>query len=832
VITDRYLQSHHLCYALNNRGRLFICRPSTVDLVLPDFAPLDKVQRINEILGTTSEPAPTRPERIPPTPEGNEQEFNVLLNSLTLSLHHVKTETDTAMRYVRQTYKSVYQLLKHKDPVRTTSVFTPDIAQMLFNTDDPTYAELYATHKLLADDRTHFVPDPTRHVETATFLVRAYRDVLLVTRVGNWVRESSKELEAFLDKSRKLISLSRSLPNVRTPTKLDVPVPSELYFNGNDRYIIEFIVGYVTGRRGFIPTDLLALTPLIMNRTGMYPSDVIPNPDRNAAKLFLTEIGVWQPSESIPSHTDAGVSMQRLYEEQPVTESFGDANSGARHDFGEMPVYTIDDASAHELDDGISIEETDQGTWLHIHIANPSAFIPPQSQIASLARLRQTTLYLPDKVRPMLPIEDENFSAKGFSKDSQLMSTMTFSARLSSDGNIEDYKVRPGLVRNVNVLTYDDVDTAVFPKVKRNSYSWWTSNYIKPDYNAMGKRFDTVTPNIQSHLSAIENIIQKHRDWRTNNGALRMTYHTGSIQVNPKPLEWEATNAEQSSKTDHAPLRKTVPTFIRGTAGFLLSIGDQKSQSRSLIEEMMIIAGRVAGLFAKQHNLPVVYRGLTTNIPQSLLEECRSLQISGTKILPLTLSRKVLATSGSWFVQQSPSPQSHELLGISAEDGGYVQVTSPMRRYLDILAHWQFEAHLRGSRLPFTLAELMGTGETSILQASRRLHRRTFLSRKFTQFYAAHAVSQLVSNPFEVGSTHLEFVNGNPRLTGFLIDQEIKGTTYLLPRFIGVKELGVTGMLLLRHDDKLLGFDKEFPVEIQEVNEAEGTIVFSLVRGS
>ena len=245
----------------------------------------------------------------------------------------------------------------------------------------------------------------------------------------------------------------------------------------------------------------------------------------------------------------------------------------------------------------------------------------------------------------------------------------------------------------------------------------------------------------------------------------------------------------------------------------------------------MIIAGRVAGLFAKEHNLPVAYRGLTTNV-QSLLEECRSLHVSGTKIIPSTLSRKVLATSGSWVVQQSPSPQSHELLGISAEDGGYVQVTSPMRRYLDILAHWQFEAHLRGSQLPFTLAELMGTGETSILQASRRLYRRTFLSRKFTQFYGAHAVSQLVSNPFEVGSTHLEFVNGKPRLTGFLIDQEIKGTTYLVPRFIGVKELGVTGILQLRHDDKLLGFEKEFPVEIQEVNEAEGTIVFSLARGS
>src|SRR5208282_351061 len=132
--------------------------------------------------------------------------------------------------------------------------------------------------------------------------------------------------------------------------------------------------------------------------------------------------------------------------------------------------------------------------------------------------------------------------------------------------------------------------------------------------------------------------------------------------------------------------------------------------------------------------LPVAYRGLTTNIPQSLLEECRSMHISGITQLPSTLSRQVIASAGGWILQQSPTPQNHDLLGISAENGGYVQVTSPMRRYLDILAHWQFEAHLRGSSLPFSLSQLTGTGELSLLQASRRLFRRVYMSRKYSQF--------------------------------------------------------------------------------------------------
>jgi hypothetical protein len=411
------------------------------------------------------------------------------------------------------------------------------------------------------------------------------------------------------------------------------------------------------------------------------------------------------------------------------------------------------------------------------------------------------------------------------------MPTMTFSARLGSDGNIVDYKVRPGIVRNVKVLTYDDVNDAIFPDQETKRSEWWTASYSKPDYSKMGKSFDTITPKIQSHLQAIENTIQTHRDWRTQQGALRMIYHSASVQVNPKPLEMQLTTPEQQSTTDWAALRKTVPTFIRGYAGIMLSFGDQSSRSRTLIEEMMIIAGRVAGLFAQEHAIPVAYRGLTTHIPSSLLDECRSMHTSGTKQLPSTLSRQVLATSGGWLLQQSTNPQSHDLLGISAKNGGYVQVTSPMRRYLDILAHWQFEAHLRGSSSVFTNVELSGTGETSLVQATRRLYRRTFLSRKISQFYAANAVSQLLADPDAIGSTHLEFIRGKPRLTGFMVDKEIMGSTYMTPRLIGIKELGVQGSLMLRPDDRLPAFDREFPVEIQEVNEVDGQIVCTLKQG-
>src|SRR5436190_10713218 len=90
VITDRYLESHQLCYALNFRGRLFICRPSATVFVLPGFVPLEEVRKVDELLGTADELIPKRPDRIPQVPVGNIQTYTETINSLALRLHHLK----------------------------------------------------------------------------------------------------------------------------------------------------------------------------------------------------------------------------------------------------------------------------------------------------------------------------------------------------------------------------------------------------------------------------------------------------------------------------------------------------------------------------------------------------------------------------------------------------------------------------------------------------------------------------------------------------------------------------------------------------------------------
>jgi ribonuclease R len=85
-------------------------------------------------------------------------------------------------------------------------------------------------------------------------------------------------------------------------------------------------------------------------------------------------------------------------------ESFDPERREDRVDLTALPVITIDPADARDFDDAISLEKTEQGNWrLGVHIADVTFFVPPKSPLDHEARERATSVYLPDRVIPMLP---------------------------------------------------------------------------------------------------------------------------------------------------------------------------------------------------------------------------------------------------------------------------------------------------------------------------------------------------------------------------------------------------------------------------------------------
>lgn len=142
------------------------------------------------------------------------------------------------------------------------------------------------------------------------------------------------------------------------------------------------------------------------------------------------------------------------------------------------------------------------------------------------------------------------------------------------------------------------------------------------------------------------------------------------------------------------------------------------SPSRQLVAEMMILAGQVGGKYGKEHNLPLPYRGQ----PQPELpseEELLSLPPGPTRFCAL---RSCMPRS-----EMSMSPIRHACLGLES----YVQVTSPIRRYTDLLSHFQIKAHLRGEELPFSREEL----QEIVYSVSSSSYEATLVERQTNRYW-------------------------------------------------------------------------------------------------
>ena len=142
------------------------------------------------------------------------------------------------------------------------------------------------------------------------------------------------------------------------------------------------------------------------------------------------------------------------------------------------------------------------------------------------------------------------------------------------------------------------------------------------------------------------------------------------------------------------------------------------SPSRQLVAEMMILAGQIGGTYGTEHNLPLPYRGQPDpELPSE--EELLSLPAGPTRFCAL---RSCMPRS-----EMSMSPIRHACLGLES----YVQVTSPIRRYTDLLSHFQIKAHLKSEELPFSREEL----QEIVYSVSSSSYEATLVERQTNRYW-------------------------------------------------------------------------------------------------
>ncbi len=148
-----------------------------------------------------------------------------------------------------------------------------------------------------------------------------------------------------------------------------------------------------------------------------------------------------------------------------------------------------------------------------------------------------------------------------------------------------------------------------------------------------------------------------------------------------------ATRNESGAQTHKRP---EIKVRVRG-GDIQVHRVDVETPSRLIVSEMMILANRIAADHATVQNIPIIYR--TQESPEQ--------QPPDTTGLPEAIRFELLRKSFKRS-RLSLSPASHAGLGVRA----YTQMSSPIRRYADLVTQRQFAAAMRGEAFPYDTDEL------------------------------------------------------------------------------------------------------------------------------
>ncbi len=325
-----------------------------------------------------------------------------------------------------------------------------------------------------------------------------------------------------------------------------------------------------------------------------------------------------------------------------------------RRDLRALLTFTIDGKDARDFDDAISIEKTEGGFRLYVHIADVSEYVKNNSIIDKEAYLRGTSCYLPDRVAPMLPLPISNGICSLSPNVTRL--AVTTMMDIDDEGNVIAFDVFESVISSDYRLIYDDVSAML------------TSDTCPASYSDVFQALKT--------LSALS---ERLHDKRKKAGSLDFDI--------PEP----------------------VPVLDEN--GRVTAIENEKNGiANRMIEDCMVLCNQVIAAFVCNIEAPFIYR--IHEAPDREKADNLSLQLGA---LGIPFSGKISAakinailnaekdTTRQFIVNtillrsMMKAKYSHENLGhFGLALDHYCHFTSPIRRYPDLMCHRIVKSILHG----------------------------------------------------------------------------------------------------------------------------------------
>ncbi|WP_029452545.1 ribonuclease R [Clostridium algidicarnis] len=383
-----------------------------------------------------------------------------------------------------------------------------------------------------------------------------------------------------------------------------------------------------------------------------------------------------------------------------------------RKDLREVRMVTIDGEDAKDLDDAVSIERLESGNYkLGVHIADVSHYVKENNPLDKEALKRATSVYLIDRVIPMLPQKLSNGICSLNPKVDRL--ALSCFMVIDKSGKVLEHEIYESVINTSERMTYTEV-----------------TKILKKEDNELLERYDYLYDDFKA-MEELCNILNKKR---LDRGAIDFDFEESKIILDKmgKPI-------------DIRPYEREI--------------------SNRIIEEFMLVCNETIAEHMYWANIPFIYR-IHENPDEEKLQRFSEFIYNlgyvvkwSKEIHPSSLQEVLNKVKGEKeesvvstlllrsMMQAKYGPESVGHFGLAAKY--YCHFTSPIRRYPDLMIHRIIKEFINGKVDSERASKLVPIVDYAAKQSSERERTAEEAEREVDDMKKAEYMSEKIGEEFE-----------------------------------------------------------------------------------
>ena len=398
--------------------------------------------------------------------------------------------------------------------------------------------------------------------------------------------------------------------------------------------------------------------------------------------------------EIIGGINEAGVDMLSLIKEYKLPNEFpqnvideanaipqklDENNIQNRVDLRNEEIFTIDGEDAKDLDDAVNVKKNDDGTYtLGVHIADVSYYVKSGSKLDKEAIKRGTSIYMMDRVIPMLPKELSNGICS--LNENQDRFTISVIMKIDEKGKVVDSDVFKSVIKTTRRMNYHDVNDIFKYVDMQNNVNELEESELER-VNKVARKYELFIEHFL-RMRELKNILKDRRD---RNGSLNLDIPESKIILNENGI------AVDVKRYDYLESNEVIEQFML-TANETVAEKFYWLQAPFIyrVHEVPDI-DKVNELNKFLFNLGYKIRGVKKDDEDSIHSKAFSQVLEEVKGKPeeKVVSNLILRT----LKVAKYESQNRGHFGIASRC--YCHFTSPIRRYPDLFIHRVISSYLK-----------------------------------------------------------------------------------------------------------------------------------------